>query len=705
MTIKATLWKASRISRPGRARISRTAAALLLSSLSSCAAKSHPSIFWASSPVQPGQTVLIVGSGLEGCPNVEISPVDGGAVVSAKTVIDSRHALAFPLPKAGDRGPLRVSLTTNHGKAAFWLNRPKIWWAQEVPACGPSGRCVEVFGTCLAGLARIDGLPTHSISHSGYARIIPLPRGIVPGWHSVAVGMGRSVRFPVAPASRKGEALPVCLYPFPGDSRSVIEKVLSDLASAGGGTLLLEPGVYHLGRALRIPAHVSLRGSGETSTILSWADASNPPEALIRGSGYFSVEDMTLRARNCRNGIESDHDPAWASTDARAPGHVTIRNVRIRMDPFMGKLTALQVVRRQGIQGSVQRGNAAVYIGGPDVCITHCDIYAAHMAFYLVNCRDAQVTYNRVYLGLGGWDDFEGCRRIAIADNVIRGGSATASGAIVLSCYSHDISEDVYCAHNRITRLYGGDREGIVCDGGGGEYTGAISAARGRVLTLATPPSSNPKWGPQLGRNCALFIINGRGMGQYRRVTSISGRNVTLRRAFSVQPNRASIVSLTALQRNYLFLGNTIKHAGSGIELFAGAVNCVAADNLAVSTDCGFWNVGQPYGGYIQPSWYVQWLGNHAEGNGTQLGIYGGCWLDPPQPTTLGCVARDNLLDHGKIELGGLGRPGIIHPSFPYVRYLIVEGNTACASRRGTTVARGTSQVVFAGNRWTTTHK
>ncbi len=696
---KATLRHVPRIPRHGHVIIVRTAAALLLSSLSSCAAKSHPSVYWTSSPVRPGQTALIVGGGLVGCSSVQISSANGGAVLSAKTVIDSGHAIAFTLPEAVDRGMLRVRLATNRGMTEVLLNRPKIWWVQELPVSESPGRILEVFGTCLNGPARIDGLPVHSTSRSDYARIIPLPENIVPGWHSVTVGAGRPVRFRMTTKSGEGGSPHIFLYPSPGDDTSIIEKVLGDLSRADGGTLILKPGTYHFGAEIRIPAHIVLRGSGKTNTVLSWSDSKNPPTALIRGSGYFTVENMTLRVRNCHNGIESDHDPAWTTANSHAPGHITIRNINLRMAPFMGNLTRQQIAQHQNIQEPTQRGNAAIYLGGPDVDITHCNVYAAHMGLYLVNCTNSLVADNRVYLGRYGWDDFEGCRRIVITHNVIRGGSALASGAIVLSCYSHDISEDVYCAFNRITRLYGGDREGIVSDGGGGEYTGYISAAHNNIVRLAVPPNSNPKWGPRLGKSCALFIINGRGMGQYRRVMHISGRNITLQRAFSVQPNRTSIVSLTALQRNYIFFRNTIKHAGSGIEFFAGAVNCVAADNIAISTQRGFWNVGQPYGGYIQPSWYIQWLRNRSDGIGTQLGIYGGCWFDPAEPTTLGCIARDNVFDHGKIVLGGLGRPGIIHPSFPYTRYIIVEGNTIVGGRNGLTIARGTSQVILAKNR------
>jgi hypothetical protein len=681
-------------------------------------------VFWSSSPVRPGQVAIVEGSGLAGCRRVMVAGYAYNTAAVARvardavgelmhavgphkaTIVvsplrDSGDSLAFRLPRRMANGPVQVRLKAAGGQAVFWLNRPSIWWTQGNGGLhGTPGGWIEVFGTCLDGKARIDGHKVHSLRRSAYARLIPLPEGIGVGWHRVAIGDGRLRRFVVVPR-RVAPRLKITVRATGGNDTADIQRDLDRCGAVrGGGVVFLVGQRYELSGTLRVPPHVFLRGAGENHTLLSWhfgAAAANPPSALIEGTGYFGVEDLTIHCGNCRNGIVSSHDPPWKTAIVPAPGHINIRKVRMRMNPFIGELKQTQVMAREAALHRVGRGNAALYLGGRDVRILDCNIYASHMGFYLERCRGLIVRGNHLELGYQGWNDFEGCQRAIIAHNVIRGGTEMDSGGVVLSCYNHSLSQDVYCAHNDIRRLYGWDREGMTVDAGGGEYEGSVADVHGRVITLDAAPKVPPQWGPTLGRGCGLFIVNGRGKGQYGQVLAIAGNQVTLERPFAVPPNASSDVSLNILQRNYLFIGNRVKDAGCGLEIFAGAVNCIAFQNTAIRTG-GFLNIGQPYGGFTQPSWYIQWLGNRAEGLGTQLGIYGLSWLGVAEPTTLGCVARGNRLDGGGIRIGGSYRPPNWHGGYPFAQNILVEGNMVRNAKVPFTCVAGTRGVVCTGN-------
>ncbi len=261
-----------------------------------------------------------------------------------------------------------------------------------------------------------------------------------------------------------------------------------------------------------------------------------------------------------------------------------------------------------------------------------------------------------------------------------------------------------------LSLMHGWNREAMTSDAGGGAYFGGVESAEGVTLTLAADPETG-------GRDWAgggVFILDGRGRGQYRRIVSIEGRQVRVESPWQVAPDATSVLTITMLQRHYLFVGNDFSDAGVALQLYGMAIEDIADGNVSTRT-AGFHNFGMRYHG-IQPSWYIQWLSNEiAEGNSyrsghdnymlageAHLGIFA---LPPstdfPHPLTLGCVARGNRLrNNAHLAVGGTDpiNPACVQPN---VQDVVVEGNEIADSDVGISLRVASAGVLLRNNRFT----
>ena len=155
----------------------------------------------------------------------------------------------------------------------------------------------------------------------------------------------------------------------------------------------------------------------------------------------------------------------------------------------------------------------------------------------------------------------------------------------------------------------------MTSDAGGGAYLGQAKLAGPTTLDL----TSDPQWGPRNWAGAGVFILDGKGMGQYRRLVRQEGRRVEIDSPWMVPPDDTSLFTVTMLQRHYDFIDNEFTDAGVAIQLYGMALENVMSGNRSTRTG-GFHNFGMNYLG-VQPSWFDQWLGNTiVEGNAYQSG-------------------------------------------------------------------------------------
>ncbi|GAB3784618.1 hypothetical protein GCM10028818_44630 [Spirosoma horti] len=119
------------------------------------------------------------------------------------------------------------------------------------------------------------------------------------------------------------------------------------------------------------------------------------------------------------------------------------------------------------------------------------------------------------------------------------------------------------------------DGETIISEGGGGdridEETGTVSWAGGVNLR-----DEAKNWGA-FRLSPVVAIVSGKGMGQWRRITSRSGNTLSLERAWDVAPEAGSRYTIFNWgSRNWLVSGNYMEGNRRGITLYHNATTQVA---------------------------------------------------------------------------------------------------------------------------------
>ncbi|MBV9469029.1 MAG: hypothetical protein JOZ57_07260, partial [Abitibacteriaceae bacterium] len=485
------------------------------------------------------------------------------------------------------------------------------------------------------------------------------------------------------------------------DDTAAIQKAFEMVARHGGGTVLLGRGRYVLSDMLTLPSHVTLRGAGMALTALCWGDMPTPPEALLRGTGHFAVQDLTLYAINYQHGIVGDQSGPNA-------GHVRVLRVRLRLNPYRGHLTTEEVDKRFVASLKLSSGGGdSLRLGGNDVEVVGCDIYGAGRCLYLSHGTGAWIHDNTLYNGRWGWYCISGSDGVIFERNQIIGGDLMSTGGGLNCLDGSNVSQNVYYANNHLKNMFGWDREAMTTDAGGGAYYGKAQSAQGTELLLA----DDPKWNQRDWKGAGVFILDGKGQGQYRQIEQASGRRVVVDKPWVIPPDGTSTVTVTMLQRNYLFISNSFEDAGVSIQMYGTAIGNIAYGNVSSRT-AGFHNFGMNYDG-IQPSWFVQWLHNRiSEGN-----VYGGghdqtvavgeahlgVFALPPgstfaAPLTLCAVVRDNRLENNaQLAVGGSDPPNS-SLTYPYVQEVVVEGNRVEKASVGLRIARASAGVLARNN-------
>jgi len=678
-----------------------------------------PVVFWASDPVRPDDTVLVTGSGFGAAPRVWLAPltrgVSGQVSAGEPAWPGDRKARALDVQQGSDES-LKVTLPADlapgawlcrvedtaggTASAPFRLNCPTVYWLQgdQGAAQGAPGGWLRLFGRCLGGVGDAAGAVALVAAAGGkQVRLEPelatlwevrcrLPAGLAAGTWQVLVhnGWGEAAGWTAAgaltiatPAPWPTQVFNVRDYGASGlgdyGDLAGIQAALTEAEKAGGGVVYLPRGRYLFEGTLRLPRLTVLRGDGRELTALCWPDTEEPA-TLVEGSDHFGVENITLYASNYVHGIAAD-------VRSPAAGHTFVRNVCLRAVLYYGHLKPEEVDQRFRASLKLSTGGGdSLRLGGECVEVSDCDIYGSGRSFYLLNVRGGVVRNNRFYNGRWGWYCITGADGLIYEDNVLQGADLMSTGG-GLNCLGSISSRNVFYARNRIALCHGWDREAMTSDAGGEAFYGPVAAVHGRQLVLG----GKPEWrGTARWRGGAVFILGGRGMGQHRRIVEVgpAETTVTLEREWDVAPDASSVVTVTMLQENYLFVGNAFEDAGIALQYYGTSINHVADGNTSRRAG-GFYNSGRWYHGY-QPSWYCQFLANEIlDGNGYRFGPNNATACGASFLGTLGCQRGDNM---APLAYASVHRRNVLHnnarillngynPQRPGVRDVIVEHN------------------------------
>ena len=85
-------------------------------------------------------------------------------------------------------------------------------------------------------------------------------------------------------------------------------------------------------------------------------------------------------------------------------------------------------------------------------------------------------------------------------------------------------------------------------------------------------------------RDAVMFIVDGRGRGQYRRVLENTGRRVKLESPWKIEPGPDSLVAIGVFNGRHLIIGNTFTDTGSAVQLYPPNYECIVAENRSART-------------------------------------------------------------------------------------------------------------------------
>jgi hypothetical protein len=614
-----------------------------------------PAIFWHSDPVGPDETVMIQGDGFADDALVELGVISDEAEAGnfepqkwrqIQPAQRSAQCLKAVIPEEWKPG-LYACRVRQGGVLSnqVMLNAPDVWWFQgdEGRAAARRGGWLRVFGKCLqvGGASQIllvsreekkISLALHisttyslaaalpeNLSAGAYTVMIHNGSGGATGWKAVG---NLSIHEAKSAPSTVVSALDFGAVPDgKKDCTFAIVQGLEQLAALGGGVLYFPPGRYRIDSILRsgmwinhplkIPPGVVLRGAGADLVSLWWPDQKEPLPTLIEGSHDFGVEDLSIYTQGRHRNIIS------GESNAR------IRRVRIRANCYYMMMHDGRAHHGRGAPGEINQVGTALEFQGSNIEITDCDIYTSGAGFALKHVKGGWIARNSVR-GMN-FVFISGGREIIFEENVFEGNSLTSMGSNIALHFGAASCRHVYYGHNRAHHMHGGDHEALTLDGHGTAYLGRLAEVEETRVVLATDPLLGVDGTTDNMRtlnDATIYVLSGRGAGQYRSIVSFEGRKLELDRPWLVPPDATSHVSVGTFNGRHLIIGNTAEDTGTVTQLYPPNCECIVAENrglhasgMSSLSKLGINDKERFY--RVEVSWFNQFLDNHVVwGNG-----------------------------------------------------------------------------------------
>ena len=466
------------------------------------------------------------------------------------------------------------------GQAVCWVgnggawSEPRLvksarpWWVS--PERAAPGETVRVFGRTIdarlvALRARGGGAVTAVAAlergpHPLYEVRVTLPADLAPGAYDLYVhngsggeaGWGGPVTLTVAPPGpAPAKVFNAREFGAVGDGSAddtaALRKALVTAGEAGGGTVVLSPGAYAIRATLWVPPDVTLAGAGPRSSRLVVRDAApmrwDVPNEIARAMpGHFrhrqqadnlgamvwlrdraAVRDLgfvdgpgTLQAvfgshDQCR--IERCHIRATHST------HVAVM-VEWGSYGFVLKDTVIEAAR--GGVFLVHGPHEQALVSGNTIRNIHPG--RANNLFIRAPVHSI-IEYNVVENGERNW--VSQCGRTSGYHSILLGNRWTNT---------------VPRRHNAGENMY---------EAGGATWHGRVAQANRTSLTVAGSPFEEKDL-----RNEFVLVLDGRGLGQYRRVTAHTDDTLTVTPAWDVTPDASTYAMVGRAYVETLWIDN-----------------------------------------------------------------------------------------------------------------------------------------------------
>ncbi len=620
-----------------------------------------PVIFWHSAPVRPDETVMVSGHLLGKGTKIELvftengksgKPAAGAAVkwdkaLTPEIISQENHRLAFVVPANLPTGiyacrAVRGKLVSE----AFLVNAPDCWWTQGERGLGAAvtggwfrvlGKSLNHGGTSTAVLRKNGSditLPV--VKASMYSLEFSIPDNTPAGEYDLYIHNGCGGTYGWRQAGTvhiqtKSAACEIVMNVVDcgadpeglKDSTFAIVQAMERLTSYGGGIVYFPSGRYRIDSILRtgtfissplvIPKGISFKGESRDMVSLWWPDKQEPLYSLIECMGDNTISDLSIFTQGRhRNIITADTD------------NITIKNILVRANCYYMCGAGGKPHHRRGVNEEHSKmGNILEFNNCSNIQVESCDLYGSASVMRLKHVKGGRIANCKAYGTNFG--EFAGGNGNIIENIDYAANSLTAWGGYTSLHYGAVRNQHLYFADNKIKRIYGGDHEAFTLDGHGTAYIGSIAKISGSTVTLAGDPVTGMDGIrdnlPSLEKT-TLYILAGRGRGQYRHVESYKGRELVLETPFSVEPDKDSTISVGAFNGQHLIVGNSMEDTGTFVQLYPPNCECIVAENNAIR--CSNMNSCSKLGRNlknrfqrVEISWYNQFLDNRViVGNG-----------------------------------------------------------------------------------------
>ena len=625
-----------------------------------------PTVFWASSPVNPGETVMLFGDGFGADATVTAWPATGplpatpaapaalpnsGGQKLEIRVRSTADCLMVGLPSDLPPGVCLLQVSSGgQASAPVYLNRPVIeWWLGDQPEAVSPGAVLRLFGRNLRLLAPGKTLSREEATPDGFAGKVVL---VDSAGKEHALALSRADRYTltvtVPDAAAAGaakvyvhngsggpwgwsEPMSVEVQPPPAWPQTVynvrdhgargdglsddtlsVRAALQAAGAAGGGVVLLPRGTYKLTGELKVPPRTTVRGEGSDRTILYVPHKTPEFNAVFAGAGDFTIEHLWLTAQTTRRLIVCPDQPGvYRGWGGPLPREDWGRNVHLR-DLRLHHLRDAHDVRRADTDLRQElEGPTTVCLCGPYMELTDCDIVSSGHPLLLWNSARSYVVRNVFGTGRGALL-IPTCRELCFEGNEIAGRDLETAGSGI---GGNEIAR-VYIADNWFHDIFGANREALTFDTfhcPGPWWVGMVASAE--ALTV-TPAGLDSPWNENRLRGLGCLIIKGKGLGQVRQIVANTGNQLTVDRPWMVPPDGTSAISICPYRTQVTLYRNRSEDASVGIQLWAGGHDFVMDNNLTRRTG-GLYGVCRHYRKHsldiFVPCYFTQWLNNRVE--------------------------------------------------------------------------------------------
>lgn len=335
-------------------------------------------------------------------------------------------------------------------------------------------------------------------------------------------------------------------------------KTLEAVEKNGGGVVYFPRGRYYLTTAFRIPEYTTIRGASKDMVQLFWTDDQweygSIPDTLFSFAGNVRIEDLSMRGTRVHSIIMSDKFE-------KAKGNIFLNNLYIHFNPFNGGMMRTDPSYDTSKEIDNHNGGEfwAINLGGENVHVENCYVASAACTFRLHATTGAVVRNCTFKQGHAGYNGFAGCKQTIAEDNQLTSGHLNSSSMGVTVNGGVVSTEDYYFARNTEIDVNSNDRELWTSDGGRGYYYDRILGYKDKTVALL----EGTKFIENQYVDHDLVIVRGKGMGQYRTVTSNTASTLTLETPFSIEPDDTSVVTLVKRFHTMYLIDNEFVRGGN----------------------------------------------------------------------------------------------------------------------------------------------